>query len=222
MSGLRAQENAGWAEYELRQYASFDDLRDELEAMRETGAVHAVLIRGDGFSDATAALTESECRWLELFELPTLFVFDGELGGAALQVGLSCDIRICGPAGAFRVPIGSRRSLLLIGANASADLLAVRGRVNAEGALAAGAVSHVAESSEEALAEGRRLAEVISSRGPIAVRLAKEAIWRGLEMPLPQALRFETDLTLLLQTTKDRAEGVRAFLEKRQPNFTGE
>ena len=120
------------------------------------------------------------------------------------------------------MPIGSRRSLLLIGVEASADLLSVRGRVNADAALAAGLVSHVAESSESALLETRRLAAVIASRGPIAVRLAKEALWRGLDQPLAQALRFETDLTLLLQTTKDRAEGVRAFLEKRQPNFTGE
>mgnify|MGYP000981138821 CR=1 FL=1 len=56
----------------------------------------------------------------------------------------------------------------------------------------------------------------------LAKRLAKEALWRGLALPLEQALRFETDLTLLLQTTKDRAEGVRAFLEKRAPVFTGE
>ena len=96
------------------------------------------------------------------------------------------------------------------------------GRVDAGRALAVGAVSHVSESMEAALAEARRLAAVIASRGPIAVRLAKEAVWRGLDQPLSQALRFETDLTLLLQTTKDRAEGVRAFLEKRQPNYTGE
>jgi enoyl-CoA hydratase/carnithine racemase len=71
------------------------------------------------------------------------------------------------------------------------------------------------------LAEADRLARTIASRGPLAVQLAKEAVWRGLEMPLDQALRFETDLTLLLQTTKDRAEGVSAFLEKREPHFTG-
>jgi len=40
-------------------------------------------------------------------------------------------------------------------------------------------------------------------------------------MPLEQALRYETDLTVILQTTKDRAEGVRAFLEKRSPKFNG-
>jgi enoyl-CoA hydratase/carnithine racemase len=70
--------------------------------------------------------------------------------------------------------------------------------------------------------EALRLAGVMAMHGPIALRLGKEAIWRGLEMPLSQALRFETDLTLLLQTTKDRAEGVRAFIEKREPRFTGD
>ncbi len=222
MAKLRGQVNSRWAECELLQYQTFEELRDELEALRELGTVHAVVIRGQVFGSNLSEVTEGECRWLELFEIPTLFVFDGDLSGGALQVALSCDIRVCGPAASLRVPIGSRRSLLLIGAGASADLLGVRGRVNAEKALALGAVSHVAASGEAAIAEARRLGAVIASRGPIAVRLAKEAVWRGLDQPLDQALRFETDLTLLLQTTKDRAEGVRAFLEKRQPNFTGE
>ncbi|MCA9853125.1 MAG: hypothetical protein KC482_05930, partial [Dehalococcoidia bacterium] len=75
--------------------------------------------------------------------------------------------------------------------------------------------------AEDPFTEALRLATVVASRAPHATQLAKEAIWRGMEMPLQQALRFETDLTLLLQTTKDRAEGVAAFIEKRQPNFTG-
>jgi enoyl-CoA hydratase/carnithine racemase len=74
----------------------------------------------------------------------------------------------------------------------------------------------------EADVEARRIAGVIAIRGPIATKLAKEAVWRGLPQHIEQGLRFETDLTLLLQTTKDRAEGVRAFLEKRQPVFKGE
>jgi enoyl-CoA hydratase/carnithine racemase len=90
----------------------------------------------------------------------------------------------------------------------------------ADGALAAGLVSAVTPAGS-AHSEGRRLAGAIGARGPIALRLGKEAIWRGLPLPLEAALRWETDLTLLLQTTKDRAEGVAAFLEKRQPNFRG-
>ena len=70
-------------------------------------------------------------------------------------------------------------------------------------------------------AAGEALARRIADMGPLAVRYAKEAIQRGVDMPLEQALRYETDLTVILQTTSDRAEGVRAFLEKRAPNFEG-
>jgi enoyl-CoA hydratase/carnithine racemase len=61
----------------------------------------------------------------------------------------------------------------------------------------------------------------MAARGPLALRYAKEAVRRGLEQPLDQALRYETDLTVILQTTEDRAEGVRAFMEKREPEFRG-
>ena len=64
-------------------------------------------------------------------------------------------------------------------------------------------------------------ARAIAPRGPIATRLAKEAVHRGPEMTLQQALRYELELTVLLQTTADRAEGVRAFVAKRPPQFTG-
>ena len=63
------------------------------------------------------------------------------------------------------------------------------------------------------------IARRIAERGPLAVQYAKEALSRGIDMPLEQALRYETDLTVILQTTEDRAEGVKAFLEKRAPRF---
>ena len=57
--------------------------------------------------------------------------------------------------------------------------------------------------------------------GPLATRFAKESIARGSELPLAEALRLELELTVLLQTTADRAEGVAAFVEGREPRFVG-
>jgi enoyl-CoA hydratase/carnithine racemase len=92
--------------------------------------------------------------------------------------------------------------------------------VDAQEALRTGLVSQVTP-RERLMAKAEALAGRIAARGPIAVRYAKEAVSRGLDMTLEQALRYETDLTIILQTTEDRAEGVRAFLEKRTPQFKG-
>jgi enoyl-CoA hydratase/carnithine racemase len=61
----------------------------------------------------------------------------------------------------------------------------------------------------------------MAASAPLALKYAKEAIDKGLELTLEQGLRLEADLYLLLQTTRDRTEGVTAFLQKRQPKFKG-
>ena len=65
------------------------------------------------------------------------------------------------------------------------------------------------------------LAEEMASKGPVALRYAKEAIYKGMDMTLEQGLRLEADLYLLLHTTRDRTEGIKAFQEKRTPKFEG-
>lgn len=197
----------------------FETLRTELEGLRDSPARLVVLELTDAApGDRWPA---DQLLWLERYPLPTVAALRGEVDAHALDLALACDIRVAAEGTTFRFhSIGSRRMVLLLGLDRSVEVLRRRGQFDCETALRTGLVSRVlpAAGFDDAVA---RLAETIAARGPIAVQLAKEAVWRGLAQPLEQALRFETDLTLLLQTTKDRAEGVRAFLEKRPPEFTG-
>ena len=85
----------------------------------------------------------------------------------------------------------------------------------------AGLVTYRADNPADLAATGGRVAEAILSRAPLAARLVKDAVLKGYDMTLEQGIRLEEDLYALLQTTSDRAEGVRAFLEKRKPLFRG-
>jgi enoyl-CoA hydratase/carnithine racemase len=65
------------------------------------------------------------------------------------------------------------------------------------------------------------IAQEMASKGSIALRYTKEAVYQGMDLTLEQGLRLEADLYLLIHTTKDRTEGIRAFREKRVPKFEG-
>jgi enoyl-CoA hydratase/carnithine racemase len=196
-------------------------LFEALQQALETGA-RAVLVDATGTLPEAATWDAAVLRDITLFELPLVCAFETELRGSWTDLALAADIRICGDVAALRGRLSKDARARTLADDATAlELYLGRTPIEANRLLEAGLVSEVAAAGG-ALGAARRVADVVASRGPIATRLGKEAIWRGLAQPLDQALRFETDLTLLLQTTKDRAEGVRAFLEKRPPKFTGE
>jgi enoyl-CoA hydratase len=158
----------------------------------------------------------------------TVAVLAGQVQDAGLELALCADIRVAGPetmlglpSAAASLPIagGLQRLSRAVGRARALELVLTGAPIDAPMARAWGLLSSVVD---DAAGEGESLAGRIAERGPIAVRFAKEAVRRGIEMPLEQALRFETDLTVLLQTTADRAEGVAAFAEKRAPTFRGE
>lgn len=197
-------------------------LRAELAGCIEREDARVVLLNLAAEAAPPDAIPPAFLQELILFELPVVSAFNGALRGPLTELGLAADIRICSEGASLQGRLsGNARIRSLTDESTALTLFLGRSAVLSADLLAAGLVSVVTPPGA-ALVEARRVAEVIASRGPIATRFAKEAIWRGLGQPLEQALRFETDLTLLLQTTKDRAEGVRAFLEKRTPNFTGE
>jgi len=159
---------------------------------------------------------------------PVVAAVSGSVESAGFELALACDIRIAGEGARFAMPEtelgivprggGTQRLPRAIGRSQALRLLLTGEAVDAAEALRIGLVSSVAPDDELAAAADT-VAKTIASRGPIATRLAKEAVHRGSEVPLAQGLQTELDLTVILQTTEDRAEGVQAFIEKRPPEF---
>jgi enoyl-CoA hydratase len=217
-----------------------EDLETAAAALHDDDSVTVVLLsaEGDVFSagqevDETAPPPSHDrlpFRCLELMAQPVVALIEGDAIGAGLELTLACDVRIAADHVMFAMPDlcmgmmpcggGTQRLPRLVGRAMAAEIVLLAEPLGAARALAFGLVNHIAPAAEvRALAE--QLAQKIAARGPLAVRYAKEAINRGLDMPLDQALRYETDLTVILQTTHDRAEGVRAFLERRPARFEG-
>jgi len=161
---------------------------------------------------------------------PLVCAINGDAFSGGLELALACDVRLAAESARFGFPEtamgllplagGGQRLARLVGRGKALELIMTAEPIDAQEALRIGFVSRVVP-LELLMAEAEAVAHRIAERGPIAVRYAKEAISRGLDMTLEQGLRYETDLTVILQTTEDRAEGVKAFLEKRQPKFRG-
>jgi enoyl-CoA hydratase/carnithine racemase len=220
------------------------ELADACEAIETDDKLRVVVLtaEGDNFCRGwDAALLSGEDPhglpdegdpFASLAELPRPVVcaIQGEALSAGLELALACDVRVAAEDARLGLPEtklglipmggGSQRLARLVGRGKALEMILSGEPVDAQEALRIGLVSAVAPRDRLA-AEAEAIAGRIAERGPIAVRYAKEAVRRGLEMPLEQALRYETDLTIILQTTEDRVEGVRAFLKKRKPRFKG-
>jgi enoyl-CoA hydratase/carnithine racemase len=92
--------------------------------------------------------------------------------------------------------------------------------IDAQEALRIGLVNKIVP-KKDLMEVTMKMAQEMASRGPIALRYIKEAIYKGMDMDLEQGLRLEADLYLLIHTTRDRTEGISAFKEKRIPHFEG-
>jgi enoyl-CoA hydratase len=161
---------------------------------------------------------------------PIIAAIRGYAFGGGLELALACDIRIASRdarLGLTEVNLGiipggggTQRLPRLVGRGKALEMILTGARIEAEEALRIGLVERVVEPGE-VLAVATELARSIAARAPVALRYAKEAVVKGLELPLADGLRLENDLSTLLRTTEDRVEGARAFLEKRPPRWTG-
>jgi len=116
---------------------------------------------------------------------------------------------------------GTQRLPRIIGKGKALELILTAETINAEEALDIGLVSKVITDKNLA-SEAEAMAKAVTTKGPIALRYAKEAINKGLDLTLEQGLRLEADLYFILHTTADRTEGIKAFLAKKSPQFKGQ
>lgn len=161
---------------------------------------------------------------------PVIAALNGHAFGGGCELALACDLRVMdaraqigltetslaiipGAGGCARLP-------RLVGAAKAKEMILLARRLAAPEALACGLVHEVAEAGE-ARAEAERMAEALLRNGPLALRAAKAALDGGLDLPLTGALAHEAACYARIIPTEDRLEALRAFAEKRAPEFRG-
>lgn len=161
---------------------------------------------------------------------PTIAAITGDAVGFGLELAMACDIRIASETSRFGLPQihnhlipshgGTQRLPRLVGKAKAMEMILTGCLIDAEEALRTALITRVMPASD-VTATALDIAREMATKAPVAVRYAKEAIYKGQDMTLDQGLRMENDLYILLFATSDRVEGIQAFKEKRKPVFRG-
>ncbi|CAI5732195.1 unnamed protein product [Hyaloperonospora brassicae] len=194
---------------------------DLKERLHMTPAEAAASSRGyrTGFTD------------LEQLPMPTIAAIEGAALGGGMEMALACDLRIAGARAVLGFPEtslailpgagGTQRAARLLGIAKAKELIFTSRRLPAEAAEKVGLVDY-AVPEDKAYDKALEIAREILPNGPVGVRMAKEAIMKGSGVDLATGLAIENACYAQVIPTKDRVEGLRAFKEKRKPQYTGE
>jgi enoyl-CoA hydratase len=226
------------------------ELRKVCQALLENEQIYVLVLTGsEGVFSAGreplppeigVAPAQARRAWLEQLKvadalaslpIPVVVAINGDALDHGLELALAGDLRVAAEEarfgltdlsrkGSFPWDGGTQRLPRLVGPAWANDLILTSRIIDASQARAIGLVNQVAEAGK-LLEETRQLADSIAAGGPIAARYAKEAVTKGIDLSLAQGLQLEADLNIILQSTADRAEGLRSFAEKRTPGFAG-
>ncbi len=224
-----------------------DEIIAVLNEFEENDAVRVVVFTGQGdkafvagadineFKDRTALeqwdLYQQPFLYdaIDRFPKPLIAMINGYCLGGGCELILACDIRIASEKAQIGQPEinigiipgggGSQRLPRLVGYGKAMQLILTGDRISAQEAHRIGLVDEVVP-HDQLEAKTLDVATKIAEKSPIAIRLAKEAVKAALRMPLSEGLRYEQSLFSLVFTTDDKNEGVRAFLEKRKPQWS--
>jgi enoyl-CoA hydratase len=167
---------------------------------------------------------------LEALPVPVIALVNGYALGGGCELAMSCDWILAAENASFGQPEvnlgippgfgGTQRLTRLVGRAMALELLTTARQVKADEALRIGLVNHV-YAAAALRDQGLKMARTIATKGPVAVRLAKQAAQRGQDLDLANACVIESNAFALAFATADQKEGMRAFCEKRPPKFGG-
>jgi len=229
--------------------ATFRELSAALEELVSNPAVRAILLTGAGEKAFAAgadiqelaqvsgidgqALAECGQRLFDRIEScgkPVIACVNGFALGGGCELALACTFRIASDTAKFGQPEvklglipgygGSQRLPRLIGKGAALKLLLTGDIIPAAEALRIGLVEEVVPAAD-LLPRAEQIAKTIAAQAPLAIEKCLAAVHAGYNLPLRQALDLEAALFGLCCGTADKAEGTRAFLEKRVPSWQG-
>jgi len=225
------------------------ELAGVFESLAADGAVRAVILTGAGGRAFVAGADIAELARMEpigaarlsregqrVFEKiercpkPVIAAVGGYALGGGCELALACHLRIASSSARFGLPEvglgiipgygGTVRLARAVGLSHATEMILTGEPIDAARAREIGLISAVVE-PDTLLLEAKKLARRVTKNGPLAVRLALESIYRGVDMASAEALDLESALFGLLASTEDMKEGMEAFLEKRTPGFRG-
>ena len=224
---------------ELRDCCQELMLQDEIRVATITGGGRFAVGRQQPPDDIRAAPLPERLAWQDAMSvaqavaalpMPVVAILNGDAMGHGLELALAADLRIAADTAqlgagrlvddGFPYDGATQRLPRLVGPAMARELLLTGRILTAAEALAVGLVNRVAPAAQLDAAAAELTAQ-IAAAAPIASRYAKEAVAAAGDLTLAQGLRLEADLSIILQSTADRAEGLRSFAEQRAPRFSG-
>ncbi|HEX7174563.1 MAG TPA: enoyl-CoA hydratase-related protein [Pyrinomonadaceae bacterium] len=221
--------------------AALDELREDerVRVVVVTGAGDKAFIAGADISEfegrtantqRDVMLGRSLFTAVDTFTKPLIAMVNGYCLGGGCELAMACDIRIASDKASFGQPEinlgiipgggGTQRLTRLVGEGKAMELILTGDIIDAQTAYNIGLVQMVVP-APDLEAKTMELAGRIAEKSPVALRLAKEAVRIASRSNLDEGLRREVDLFALCFSSEDKDEGVRAFLEKRKPQFKG-
>jgi enoyl-CoA hydratase len=219
----------------------FRDIRedDDVRAVILTGGGEKAFVAGADINELaqmtpitgkeTAARGQRVFLSIERCPKPVIGAINGFALGGGCELALACHIRIASEKAQLGLPEvtlgiipgygGTQRMARLLGKGKALELILTADRIGAVEAERIGLVNKVVP-ADQLMATAEELARKIMTRGPLAVRSAIEAVMSGSEMPFDEGQFLEATLFGLLASTADMKEGMQAFLEKRQAEFS--